>query len=63
MEEKEHVIFADGGCARCLMTKLPTILIAVRCAILCLLLSPLLASQEAVVLVAGGGVCCHLRRR
>ena len=63
MEEKEHVIFADGGCARCSMTKLPAILVAVGCDILCLLPPPLPASQEAVVLVARGGACCHLRRR
>ena len=51
MEENEHVIFADGGCARCSMTKLPAILIDVGCAIMCLLPPPLPASQEVVILV------------
>ena len=63
MEEKEHVIFADGGGACYSMTKLPAIFVAVGCAILCLLPPPLPASQEAVILVAGGGACCHMMRR
>ena len=62
MEEKDHVIFSDGGCAHCSMKKLPAILVAVSCAILCLLPPPLSPSQEAVVLVSGDDACCHLRR-